>query len=185
MTRMWYAGATVTVETTDECQTWTASSRDRTRHDPRTLGPSGGPITLDQTTAEYYATVFALAESPLQAGVLWAGSDDGLINLSQDGGKTWSNVTPKELGDFTRVSIIEPSHYAVGTAYVAANRYQLEDLAPYIWKTTDFGKTWTKIVTGIPASEFVPVVREHPVRHGLLFSHTDPAPARSFHPGAN
>ena len=183
--RVLYAGANVIFKTADEGQTWTAISPDLTRHDPRTLGPSGGPITLDQTTAEYYATVFALAESPLQAGVLWAGSDDGLINLSQDGGKTWSNVTPKELGDFTRVSIIEPSHYAVGTAYVAANRYQLEDLAPYIWKTTDFGKTWTKIVTGIPASEFVRVVREDPVRQGLLFAGTERGVWVSFDDGAN
>src|SRR5437879_4151487 len=183
--RVLYAGANVIFKTTDEGQTWTAISPDLTRHDPKTLGPSGGPITLDQTTAEYYATVFALAESPLQAGVLWAGSDDGFINVSQDGGKSWTNVTPKELGDFTRVSIIEPSHYAVGTAYVAANRYQLEDLAPYIWKTTDFGKTWTKIVSGIPASEFVRVVREDPVRQGLLFAGTERGVWVSFDDGAS
>ncbi len=183
--RVLYAGANVIFKTTDGGQTWTAISPDLTRHDPKTLGPSGGPITLDQTTAEYYATVFALAESPLQAGVLWAGSDDGLINVSQDGGKTWTNVTPKGLGDFTRVSIIEPSHYAVGTVYVAANRYQLEDLAPYIWKTTDFGKTWTKIVNGIPATEFVRVVREDPVRQGLLFAGTERGVWVSFDDGAN
>ena len=183
--RVLYAGANVIFKTTDGGQTWSVISPDLTRHDPKTLGPSGGPITLDQTTAEYYATVFALAESPLQAGVLWAGSDDGLINVTQDGGKTWTNITPPGLGDFTRVSIIEPSHYAVGTAYVAANRYQLEDRAPYIWKTIDFGKTWTKIVNGIPAAEFVRVVREDPVRPGLLFAGTERGVWVSFDDGAD
>ena len=176
-------GANVLFKTVNEGQSWTIVSPDLTRHDPKTLGPSGGPITLDQTTAEYYGTIFALAESPLVKGLIWAGSDDGLIHLTRDGGKSWSDVTPQALGDFTRDSIIEASHYAPGTAYVAANRYQLEDLAPYIWRTTDYGRTWTKIVTGIPATEFVRVVREDPVRRGLLFAGTERGVWVSFDDG--
>jgi photosystem II stability/assembly factor-like uncharacterized protein len=180
-----YHGANVLFKTVNGGQSWTAVSPDLTRHDPKTLGPSGGPITLDQSTAEYYGTIFAIAESPLVKGLIWTGSDDGLIYLTRDGGKTWSNVTPPELGDFTRVSIIEASHYAPGTAYVAANRYQLEDMAPYIWKTRDYGRTWTKIVNGIPATEFVRAVREDPVRRGLLFAGTERGVWVSFDDGAS
>jgi photosystem II stability/assembly factor-like uncharacterized protein len=180
-----YMGGNRLFKTVNEGQSWSIISPDLTRHDPKTLGPSGGPITLDQTTAEYYATIFALAESPLVKGLIWTGSDDGLIHLTRDGGKTWSDVTPKALGDFTRVSIIEPSHYAPGTAYVAANRYQLEDPAPYIWKTTDYGRTWVKLVTGLPATEFVRVVREDPVRRGLLFAGTERGVWVSFDDGAH
>jgi photosystem II stability/assembly factor-like uncharacterized protein len=179
-----YMGGNVLFRTTDEGRHWTVVSPDLTRHDPATLGPSGGPITLDQTTAEYYGTIFALAESPLVRGLLWAGSDDGLIHLTRDGGRTWADVTPPDLGEFTRVATIEASHYAPGTAYVAANRYQLEDPAPYIWKTADYGRTWTKIVTGIPATEFVRVVREDPVRRGLLFAGTERGVWVSFDDGA-
>src|SRR5207244_1234299 len=157
----------------------------RVDHETKTLGPSGGPITLDQTTAEYYGTIFALAESPRVKGLIWAGSDDGLVHLTRNGGKTWTDVTPPQLGDFTRVSIIEASHYAPGTAYIAANRYQLEDMAPYIWKTADYGHTWTKIVNGIPATEFVRVVREDPVRRGLLFAGTERGVWVSFDDGAS
>ncbi|HET7790603.1 MAG TPA: glycosyl hydrolase [Gemmatimonadales bacterium] len=178
-----YIGANVLFKSTDQGQTWAAISPDLTRHDPRTMGPSGGPITLDQTTAEYYATIFAIDESPVQAGVIWTGSDDGLLNVTRDGGKTWTNVTPRDFGDFTRVSIIEASHWDAGTAYVAANRYQLEDYAPYIWKTTDYGATWTRLVTGIPATEFVRVVREDPVRKGLLFAGTERGVYVSFDDG--
>ena len=180
-----YHGANVLFKTANGGQSWTVVSSDLTRHDPKTLGPSGGPITLDQTTAEYYGTIFAIAESPLVKGLIWTGSDDGLIYLTRDGGKTWNNVTPRELGDFTRISIIEASHYAPGTAYVAANRYQLEDMAPYIWKTTDYGRTWTRIVSGIPATEFVRVVREDPVRRGLLFAGTERGVWVSFDDGAS
>ncbi|HEX4574269.1 MAG TPA: glycosyl hydrolase, partial [Gemmatimonadales bacterium] len=180
-----YIGGNRLFKTVNEGQSWSIISPDLTRHDPKTLGPSGGPITLDQTTAEYYATIFALAESPLVKGLIWAGSDDGLIHLTRDGGTTWTDVTPKALGAFTRVSIIEPSHYAPGTAYVAANRYQLEDLAPYIWKTTDYGRSWVKLVTGLPATEFVRVVREDPVRRGLLFAGTERGVWVSFDDGAH
>ncbi|MDQ2890241.1 MAG: glycosyl hydrolase, partial [Gemmatimonadota bacterium] len=178
-----YMGSSVIFKTTDEGQHWTAISPDLTRHDPRTLGASGGPITKDQTSVEYYGTVFAIAESPVQKGVIWAGSDDGLLNVTRDGGKTWTNITPKDLPEWTRISIIEPSHRDAGTAYVAANRYQLDDLRPYIYKTTDFGRTWKMIVNGIPATEFTRVVREDPMRSGLLYAGTERGVWVSFDDG--
>jgi hypothetical protein len=180
-----YAGGNRLFKTVNEGQHWTPISPDLTRHDPSTLGISGGPITADQTTVEYYGTIFAVAESPLAKGELWTGSDDGLLHLSRDGGTTWSDITPKGFGDFTRVSIIEPSHFSRGTAYVAANRYQLEDMAPYIWKTTNYGRTWTRIDGGLPASEFVRVVREDPARRGLLYAGTERGVWVSFDDGAH
>ena len=180
-----YIGANVLFKSTNGGQSWTAISPDLTRHDPRTLGPSGGPITLDQTTAEYYATIFALAESPLARGTIWAGSDDGLIHLTRDGGRTWSDVTPNDLPAFTRISIIEASHFAPGTAYVAANRYQLDDFSPIILKTADYGRTWSRVVDGIPASEFVRVVREDPAKRGLLFAGTERGVWVSFDDGGH
>jgi photosystem II stability/assembly factor-like uncharacterized protein len=183
--RTLYIGGNVLFRTTNGGQSWTAISPDLTRNDPRTLGPSGGPITLDQTTAEYYATIFALAESPLVRGLIWAGSDDGLIHVTRNAGRTWTDVTPPELPAFTRISIIEASHFAPGTAYVAANRYQLEDMTPIILKTTDYGRTWTRIVLGLPATEFVRVVREDPARRGLLFAGTERGVWVSFDDGGH
>jgi photosystem II stability/assembly factor-like uncharacterized protein len=178
-----YYGGNVLFKTTDAGQSWSVISPDLTRHDSATLGPSGGPITLDQTTAEFYGTIFALAESPLVKGLIWAGSDDGLIHVTRDGGRTWTDVTPRDLPPFTRISIIEASHFAPGAAYVAANRYQLDDPAPIILKTTDYGRTWTRIVAGIPATEFVRVVREDPARRGLLFAGTERGVWVSFDDG--
>ena len=183
--RVLYIGGNRLFRSVNEGQSWTPISPDLTRHDPQTLGPSGGPITLDQTTAEFYATIFALAESPLVKGLIWAGSDDGLVHLTRDGGRTWTDVTPPDVAPFTRISIIEASRFAPGTSYLAANRYQLDDRAPYIYRTTDYGKTWTKIVNGIPATEFVRVVREDPVRRGLLFAGTERGVWVSFDDGAN
>jgi photosystem II stability/assembly factor-like uncharacterized protein len=180
-----YMGSSVVFRTTNEGQSWTAISPDLTRHDPRTLGPSGGPITKDQTSVEYYGTVFAIAESPVKAGVIWTGSDDGLIYVTRDNGESWTNITPKDLPEWTRISIIEPSHYDAGTAYVAANRYQLDDMAPYLYRTTDYGKTWTKIVDGIPNTEFTRAIREDPVRRGLLFASTERSVWVSFDDGSH
>ena len=140
-----YVASNVLFRSTNEGQSFTAISKDLTRHDPRTLGASGGPITKDQTSVEYYATIFAVAESPVKAGVIWTGSDDGMIHVTRDAGATWTNVTPKGLPQWTRISIIEPSHTREGTAYVAANRYQLDDRDPYLYRTTDFGASWTRI----------------------------------------
>ncbi len=170
-----YAGGSKLFRSTNEGESWTAVSPDLSRHDPRTMGPSGGPITKDQTGVETYALIFAFDESPVQAGVLWAGTDDGLVWVSRNNGVNWENVTPKDIGDFTRVSIIEPSNFIAGGAYVAANRYQQGDNQPIIYKTTDFGKTWTKIVNGIKPDHFVarrargsraarPAVRRHRAR---------------------
>jgi len=180
-----YVGSNVLLKTTDEGQHWTAISPDLTRHDPRTLGPSGGPITKDQTSVEYYGTIFTVAESPVARGTIWTGSDDGLIHITRNGGKTWTDVTPKGLPEWTRISIIEPSHFAAGTAYVAANRYQLEDMKPYLFRTTDYGRTWTEITNGIPATEFTRVIREDPVRRGLLFAGTERSVYVSFDDGAH
>ncbi len=168
-----YAGGSKLFRSTNEGQSWTAVSPDLSRRDPRTMGPSGGPITKDQTGVETYALIFAFDESPVQAGVLWVGTDDGLVWVSRNNGANWENVTPPGIGDFTRISIIEPSNFVAGGAFVAANRYQQGDKQPIIYKTTDFGKTWTKIVNGIKGDHFVRAVREDPVRRGLLFAGTE------------
>ena len=183
--RRMYVGSSVIFQTDDEGQTFKPISPDLTRHDPRTLGASGGPITKDQTSVEYYATVFTIAESPHTPGVIWAGSDDGLVNVTRDGGKTWKNVTPAGLPEWTRISIIEASNFSPGTAYIAANRYQLDDMKPYLYRTTDYGATWTLITNGIPATEFTRVLREDPERAGLLYAGTERGVWVSFDNGAN
>ena len=168
-----YATSNYVHRTTNEGSSWDVISPDLTRHDPKTLGPSGGPLTKDQTSVEYYAVIFAFAESPKQRGVLWAGSDDGLVHVSRDNGKSWQNVTPKDMAVYTRVSLIEPSHSSAGTAYVAANRFQLNDNRPYLWKTTDYGKSWTRIDAGIDATEFTRAIREDDEKPGLLYAGTE------------
>jgi photosystem II stability/assembly factor-like uncharacterized protein len=168
-----YATSNYVHRTTNDGQSWQVISPDLTRNDPKTLGPSGGPITKDQTSVEYYGTIFAFAESPKQKGVLWAGSDDGLVHVSRDNGATWQNVTPPDMAIYTRVSSIEPGHYAAGTAYVAANRYQLDDMKPYLWKTADYGKSWTRIDAGIAPTEFTRVLREDDERPGMLYAGTE------------
>ena len=180
-----YVGANVLFKSTDEGMSWKAISPDLTRHDPATLGPSGGPITKDQTGVETYATIFTIAESPKEKGTIWTGSDDGLIHITRDDGGNWTNVTPKDLGDFTRVSMIEASPHDAGTAYVAVNRYQLDDLHPYIFATSDYGKTWKRIDAGIGANEFVRVVREDPVRKGMLYAATERGVWISFDDGGH
>ena len=179
-----YVGSSVIFQSDDEGQTYKAISPDLTRHDPRTLGSSGGPITKDQTSVEYYATVFTIAESPRTAGVIWAGTDDGLVQVTRDGGKTWKNVTPAGLPEWARISMIDASNFAPGTAYLAANRYQLDDMKPYLYRTNDYGATWTPITNGIPATEFTRVVREDPERAGLLYAGTERGVWVSFDDGA-
>ncbi len=179
-----YVAAQKVFKTTDGGGSWQPISPDLTAHDPATLGPSGGPITRDMTGTEWYATVFTFAESPVKAGVLWAGSDDGLVHVSKDGGATWQDATPKGLGKFTRMSMIEPSHFDAGTAYAAANRYQQDDVQPYLFKTADYGRTWAKITTGIPIGAYTRAIREDPVRRGLLFAGTETGIYFSFDDGA-
>lgn len=156
-----------------EGASWERISPDLTVHDPATLERTGGPIHGEMTGAEWYATVYAFTESPKQAGVLWAGSDDGLIHVSRDAGATWQNVTPPGYGRFTRTAHIDASAHDAGTVYVAANRYQQDDFAPYLWKTSDYGRTWTRITNGIPRTAYTRVVREDPVRRGLLYAGTE------------
>ena len=159
-------------KTTNGGQTWDKISPDLTRHDPKTMGHSGGPITGDMNGPEVYAVVFALGPSKKDVNVLWAGSDDGMIHVTKDGGTKWANVTPKDMPDFGRVSIIDASAFDAGTAYAAVKRPLLDDVAPYIYRTHDFGKTWTKIVSGIAANDYVHAVREDPTRRGLLYAAT-------------
>lgn len=168
-----YVAANRVFRSTNDGDSWEVVSPDLTLHDPATLGPVGGRVTYDMTGTEWYATIFALAESPAAAGVYWAGSDDGLVHVTRDDMKTWSRVTPRDMAHFTRVSIIEPSHFDAGTAYIAANRYQLDDLRPYLWKTTDYGSSWTRIDAGIPAGAYTRTIREDPVRRGLLYVGTE------------
>ncbi len=169
----------------DEGTNWETISPDLTRADPATLVSSGGTITKDNTGAEYYATIFAFVESPLEAGLFWAGSDDGLIHLSRDGGKSWDKITPPAdlLPEWALISIIEPSPHDAGTAYVAATRYKLDDFAPYLLKTTDYGQSWTAIAAGLPDDVFARVIRADPARRGLLYAGTENAVWVSFSDG--
>ena len=159
-------------KTTNGGLTWTRLGGDLTRHDPKTMGPSGGPITHDMNGPEVYATVFALAPSKVDVNVIWAGSDDGLMHVTRDGGKTWVNVTPRTMPDLGRVSIIDASAFDAGTAYAAVKRPLSGDHAPYLFRTHDFGKTWTTIVNGIKADDFTHAIREDQKRRGLLYAGT-------------
>jgi photosystem II stability/assembly factor-like uncharacterized protein len=168
----------------NEGQSWQVISPDLTRDDKGKQGPSGGPITKDNTSIEYYDVIFTVAPSPKDSGVIWAGTDDGLVQLTRDGGKTWQNVTPKELPEWALVSTVEASPHDAATAYVAATRYKLDDFRPYVFKTSDYGRSWKRIVTGLPETHFVRVVREDPVRRGLLFAGTEFGMYVSFDDGS-
>lgn len=182
-----YAGAEVVFKSTDQGHSWQVISPDLTKNDKSKQQPSGGPITLDITSVEYYDTVFTIAESPKQKDLIWAGTDDGLIQLTQDGGKHWSNVTPsnKILPEWSLISLIEASPHDAGTAYVAVDRHKNDDLRPYIYKTTDFGKTWTKTVNGIPDGAYVHAVRQDPVNKELLYAGTELGVYISFDDGGH
>jgi photosystem II stability/assembly factor-like uncharacterized protein len=170
-------------KSTTEGASWTIISPDLSVHDPKTLVKSGGPIHNDMTGTEWYGTIYALDESRITKGLLWAGSDDGLIHISRDGGASWQNITPPAYGKFTRTAVIETSHFDPGTAYVAANRYQQDDFKPYLWKTTDYGKTWTSIASGIPVGAYARSIREDPARRGLLYVGTETGVYVSFDDG--
>ena len=154
-------------------QSWDKISGDLTRHDPKTMGESGGPITKDMNSPEVYGTVFALGPGKTNVNILWAGSDDGLVHLTRDGGKSWVNVTPKDMPEFGRVSQIDASSFEAGGAYIAVKKPLLNDFAPYIFRTRDYGRTWTRIVNGIGARDYTHVVREDPARRGLLYAGTE------------
>ena len=157
-------------KTVSDGQTWERISPDLTRADPKTLGMSGGPITHDMNGPEIYATIFTIAPSYQELNTIWTGSDDGLAHLTRDGGKTWTNITPKDLPEFSRISLIEAGRFDVCTAYLAAKRYQLDDRAPYIFRTHDCGKSWQRVITGIRADDYIHAVREDPKRKGLLYA---------------
>ena len=178
-----YAAANVLFRSTNEGQTWEAISPDLTRNDKSKQGPSGGPITKDNTSVEYYGTIFAVAESPLEKGLLWTGSDDGLIQLSRDAGKTWKDVTPKGMPEWMMINSVEPHPFEKGGLYVAGTRYKSDDFRPYLYRTTDYGATWTRIDQGIDPLHFTRVVRADPVRRGLLYAGTERGVYVSFDDG--
>lgn len=169
----------------DGGQSWTIISPDLTTNDKSKQDYSGGPITLDQTTVEIFCTIFAFEESPQKPGLLWAGTDDGLMHVSRDGGKNWENITPKGMPQWATVNMIDLSAHDTGRALIAVHRYRMDDFKPYIFRTDDYGKTWKLLTNGIPANHFVRVVREDPSRKGLLYAGTEFGMYISFDDGAN
>lgn len=157
----------------DGGQSWKEISPDLTRNDKSKQIASGGPITKDNTGAEMYNTIFAFAESYYQKDILWAGADDGMVNVSTDGGNNWIDVTPAACKEYALISIIEPSHFEAGTCYIAANKYKQGDSKPYLFKTTDFGKTWIQITKGINESAYCRVIREDPTNKNILYAGTE------------
>lgn len=168
-----YAGGNILFRSMDEGQSWQAISPDLTRNDRSKQGTSGGPVTQDNTSVEYYSTIFTVAESPVTAGVIWAGSDDGLVHVTRDGGKSWENITPKGIPEAIQINSIEASPHDAASAYFAGTAYKSDDYKPYIFKTNDYGKTWKKIVAGIADDAFTRVVREDPNRRGFLYAGTE------------
>lgn len=166
-------------------KSWETISGDLTTNDTTKQGPSGGPITKDNTAVEYYCTIFAAAESPLKKGILWTGSDDGLIHLSTNGGNQWTDVTPKDLPEFTQINSIEADPFNEGGLYLAGTRYKWGDFSPYLYYTADFGKSWTRIDKGIDRLHFTRVVRADPNRQGLLYAGTEYGLYLSFDNGRN
>ncbi len=180
-----YHAAQVLFKSTDEGHSWEAISPDLTTNDKSKQEKSGGPITKDDTSVEYYCTIFALAESVYDPNILWVGSDDGLVHITRNGGKTWNNITPKNMPKWSLISSIETSTFKAGRAFLAVDRHELDDFSPFIYKTEDFGKTWEKITDGIPGNTFVRVVREDPERKGLLYAGTETGVFVSFDDGEN
>ena len=172
-------------KTTDDGQSWSKISPDLTYADPETLGKTGGIITMDMNGPEIYATVFALTPSNHDIETIWAGSDDGKIHITRNGGTKWADITPTDLPKFSRVGLIAESAHNPGTAYIAANRYQVDDREPYVFKTTDYGKTWTKIIEGILPGHFARSIREDHVNPNLLFLATEHGVYVSFDAGAH
>jgi photosystem II stability/assembly factor-like uncharacterized protein len=170
-------------KTINDGQTWEKISPDLTYADPETLGKTGGVITMDMNGPEIYATVFALAPSMYDVNTIWAGSDDGKVHITRDGGKNWADITPKDLPKFSRISIIDEGKFKPGTLYLAANRYQVDDRQPYVFKTEDFGKSWTKIITGIEDGHFARAIREDLEKPGLLYLATEHGVYVSFNDG--
>ena len=170
-----YHGAQVIFRTSNGGQSWDVISPDLTRNDKSKQKWSGGPITGDNTGVETYCTVFAIAESPREAGLIWAGSDDGLVHVTRDGGKNWKNVTAGMPGfpEWGTVSMIEPSPFDAGTAYVVVDAHRLDDMRPYLYKTSDYGASWRRLDTGLAADVYLHAVREDPAKRGQLYLGTE------------
>lgn len=180
-----YAAANVLFRSNNEGQSWEKISPDLTRNDTTKMGSSGGLITKDNTSVEYYGTIFAAFVSPHDPQMIWTGSDDGLVHLSRDNGNTWENITPKNFPEWLMINSLEPHPSQKGTCYLAGTRYKLDDFAPYLYKTTDYGKTWTKITQGIAPDHFTRALRCDPTREGLLYAGTERGVYVSFDDGAN
>ena len=180
-----YVSGNLLFKSTDQGGSWEAISPDLTRNDVTKMEPSGGPVTRDTSAAEVYGTIFAFVESPHEKGVFWAGSDDGLVHISRDGGETWNEITPKDLPKWSLVSVIEASPHDPTTAYLAATRYKLDDNRPMLYKTNDYGKNWTKISSGIPEHDYTRVIREDPTRRGILYVGTETGVYASLDDGAS
>ncbi len=178
-----YASSQFLMRTDNGGQSWKQISPDLTRNDRLKMESSGGPITQDNTSIEYYGTIFTVAESPVARDEIWTGSDDGLVHLTRDGGRTWEDVTPAGMPHWGRVSMVETSPHDAGTAYLSVNNYQNDDLAPYFYRTHDFGRTWTKITNGIGPEAFARVCREDLHRKGLLYAGTEKGAYVSFDDG--
>lgn len=178
-----YAAGNVLFKTTDQGQTWVPISGDLTRNTKEKQQASGGPITKDNTSVEYYGTIFAIAESLLEPGVIWTGSDDGLLHISRDGGETWTNVTPRGMPNEIQINSIEAHPFAAGGLYLAATAYKSDDFRPYLFRTTDYGQSWKKIDKGIPQQQFTRVIRADDQRRGLLFTGTERGVYVSFDDG--
>jgi photosystem II stability/assembly factor-like uncharacterized protein len=166
-------------------QSWEVVSPDLTRNDPTKLGPSGGPITKDNTSVEYYCTIFAAAESPYEKDLILAGSDDGLLHITRDAGKSWQKLSVADMPEWSMINSVDFDPHTKGGAYIAATRYKLGDNKPYLYKTKDYGKTWTRITDGINAEHFTRVVRVDPKRPGLLYAGTEAGMYISFDDGAS
>jgi photosystem II stability/assembly factor-like uncharacterized protein len=166
-----YFGSQYVLRSTNRGDSWEKISPDLTGADPK--APEDGPLTVENAKARGRGVVYTIAPSPVSAGQIWAGTDSGLIQLTRDDGKTWNNVTPSGLSDWSKISIIEASHFAAGTAYASIDRHRLNDIGPYIYRTRDFGKSWTRVNNGIPNGGYIRSVREDPVKKGLLFAGTE------------
>ncbi|MAJ51562.1 MAG: glycosyl hydrolase [Flammeovirgaceae bacterium] len=180
-----YTASNVLHVTLDEGQSWKIISPDLTRNDPKKLGSSGGPITQDNTSVEYYCTIFAATESYHEEGVIWTGSDDGLIHITRDGGENWKNVTPPNMPEWMMINSIEINPFEKGGVYVAGTKYKLGDFEPYLYMTTDYGVTWKKIIKGIANNHFTRVIRADPKRKGLLYVGTETGMYISFDNGTS
>lgn len=180
-----YAGGNMLFVTENEGASWTALGGDLTTNDKTRQRPSGGPITKDNTGVEVYCTIFTATESALEKDLLWTGSDDGLIHVSKDGGKNWDNVTPKEAGQWMMWNCVETDPFKKGKAYFVGTKYKSDDFAPYIFKTEDYGKTWTKIISGIHSLHFTRAMRADRKRPGLLYCGTEYGMYTSYDDGAS